>query len=94
MMHIGVDIGVLRRAVSVSSSSSCDGLRPLHDLCAAGVPQPGHLAVAVRADADLDDDMRRPWSDERRDVCGGEPREQLKGRPSLRVVVVPARTRP
>jgi hypothetical protein len=83
-----------REVDALSSSSSCEGLRLLHDLCADGVLQPRHLAVAMRADPDLDDKMRRPRSDERRDVCGGELREHLKGRPSLRVVVAPTRPRP
>ena len=30
--------------------------------------------------------MRRPRGDERRDVCGGQPREQRKRRPSFRVI--------
>jgi hypothetical protein len=53
-----------REVDAFSASSSCDGLRSLHDLCAEGVLQPRYLAVALRADADLDDEMRRPRSDE------------------------------
>jgi hypothetical protein len=76
-----------REVDALSSSSSGDGVRPLHDLCADGVLQPRHLAVAVRADAHLDDEMRRPLRDERRDAGGGEPRETMEGPP-----IVPRRS--
>ena len=85
--------GGTTKPVNLSSSSRRDGSRP-HALAADGVLKARHLALAVSANADLDDDMSRPGRDERRDVCGGQPREHVKSRPSLGVVMTSARARP